>query len=575
MGKESGKNIWKILFFVFCPIVIGSIFLAFSIREYRNYDIKVQDQGLEDTMSAVDGTLTYMCDHYISELNYITGRPGFIEAEKKWMETGEANDLLQRMKGNLIDVDPMFRSILMVYKGRVLLSTDGKMDYWLPVSSSQEAKMDITVCSDESLLPYIAFVQYKEGITYAAIMDPILLYQKIEETSGLKVMGDMILTDKENSLFLYRDETEIKAEMLNDEGQMENPLLHILLYANMKQLESIDFYEVKEGPYKESYNARVAICPSNLTKNGHFSLGILHNEDMEIYMMQRTALKIILSGGLIFLGIIILLYYLLWIYRQDESYKKEIHQLLEKKEAMEALNEQTKELAHHQRLETIGQLTSGIAHEFNNLLTPIMGYSIMTMENINPEDTESYDNLLEIYEAANKAKTLISRLSDLSRKNNAVTMHYINPNEIVRKALSMVATNKPKEIEIIEDFQCSQVWILGNEVQMIQMFMNLFINAIHAIGEKEGKVIISDYVEKKRIFFKVTDSGEGMKEEVKKKIFEPFFTTKEQGRGTGLGLAIVMQTVEAHKGHISVESSPGAGTTFTLDFPMAELEEEE
>ena len=115
-------------------------------------------------------------------------------------------------------------------------------------------------------------------------------------------------------------------------------------------------------------------------------------------------------------GIIVLTLALILTCLRNRKHLREVDQLQRRKEAMEALNRETAELAHHQRLETIGTLTSSIAHEFNNLLTPIMGYSMLALEKIPPEEEDLYDSIVEIYESSRKAKVLISRLNNRPKK---------------------------------------------------------------------------------------------------------------------------------------------------------------
>ena len=136
---------------------------------------------------------------------------------------------------------------------------------------------------------------------------------------------------------------------------------------------------------------------------------------------RAAAWKLAFSGGLIVTGLGTMLTVALRFFCRSARIQREAEALRQKQEAAEALNRQNQQLQHHQRLHIIGTLTSSIAHEFNNLLTPIMGYSMMALEKIPPEDEELYDNLLEVYNASRKAKTIISRLSDLSRKNTALT----------------------------------------------------------------------------------------------------------------------------------------------------------
>ena len=247
--------------------------------------------------------------------------------------------------------------------------------------------------------------------------------------------------------------------------------------------------------------------------------------------------------------------------------KREAKILQRKNEAMEKLNRQTQELAHHQRLEIMGTLTSSIAHEFNNLLTPIMGYSMMALEKLPPEEEELYDDILEIYEASRKAKTIISRLSDLSRKNTDLTFRQVSPDDLIRKVLDVAKPAKPNRVEIRLNLNCWAQRLYANEIQMSQLFLNLILIGFHAMEETGGTLSVDTSFDEDSICVRISDTGTGIPEEIQDKIFEPFFTTKAAGKGTGLGLAIVAQGVEDHKGTIHVQSQEGKGTTITIQLP--------
>ncbi len=259
--------------------------------------------------------------------------------------------------------------------------------------------------------------------------------------------------------------------------------------------------------------------------------------------------------------------------RQTRRAKAELNRLKEKNATLAELNEQIRSLAHHQRLETIGTLTASISHEFNNLLTPIMGYSIMALEKLPPEQEELTESLVEIYEASRKAKVIISRLSDLSRKSTPLSVQYVAPNELVAKTLEVTAPAKPEGVEVVTDLRCRHLWLYGNEIQLSQMLLNLTLNAMQAMEKEGGTLTLATDADEENIYFKVADTGPGIPAEVQGKIFDPFFTTKESGKGTGLGLAIVQQVVEEHEGTIAVESREGEGTTFTVRFPISRREE--
>ena len=238
------------------------------------------------------------------------------------------------------------------------------------------------------------------------------------------------------------------------------------------------------------------------------------------------------------------------------------------------MTKKTQALAHHQRLEIIGTLTSSIAHEFNNLLTPIMGYSIMVLEKLPPEDEETCDNVLEIYEASRKAKTIISRLSDLSRKNTALTFQYLSPDDLAQRALDIAAPARPPKVQVQSRLQCRHLWLYGNEIQLSQMLLNLILNAYQAMEAEGGTLTVTTGAEGDEIRFRIADTGPGIDPAVRKDIFEPFFTTKARGKGTGLGLAIVQQVAQEHHGKVCVDSEPGRGTTMTVRLPMPAREDE-
>ncbi len=277
--------------------------------------------------------------------------------------------------------------------------------------------------------------------------------------------------------------------------------------------------------------------------------------------------RLCLCINFLVIGVLVLTAALVLICCRSYRHTKELGRLKKKKEAMEALNRETRELAHHQRLQTIGTLTASIAHEFNNLLTPIMGYSMLALEKIAPEDEELYDSIVEIYESSRKAKTLVSRLSDLSRKNTETCFRSVSPDELIRKTLDVAAPAQGDAVEVKLNLNCWEQRINANELQITQLLLNLILNAFHAMEGEGGVLTVSSDFDEESVRIAVADTGRGIAPEHREKIFEPFFTTKESGRGTGLGLAIAAQVVEDHHGSISVESEPGEGTVFTVTLP--------
>ena len=295
---------------------------------------------------------------------------------------------------------------------------------------------------------------------------------------------------------------------------------------------------------------------------------LLYGHHAELFVaFQETAVTSMLAGSCIVLGIGIILVVFLHTLRRTTRIQREAEALRKKNQAMEELNHQTQKLAHHQRLEIIGTLTSSIAHEFNNLLTPIMGNSLLAMEQLPSDEGELYEELLEIYSASCKAKEMISRLSDLSRKNTENCFRSIAPDELVRKMVRTAEPARAKNVQINMNLNCWDQRLTANEIQLSQMLLNLILNGFHAMEPDGGVLTLTTNFDETHIHIQVADTGCGISKEIQQKIFEPFFTTKETGKGTGLGLAIVAQVVEDHRGKIQVESAQGMGTIFTVQLP--------
>lgn len=290
---------------------------------------------------------------------------------------------------------------------------------------------------------------------------------------------------------------------------------------------------------------------------------------------REIAFSSAIASGLMAFGIVIVLILALHSFRRSTRIQKEAEVLRKKNQAVEELNRQTQKLAHHQRLEIIGTLTSSIAHEFNNLLTPIMGNSMMALEKLASDEDELYDELLEIYSASCKAKEIISRLSDLSRKNTETCFRQVAPDELIRKMVRTAEPARAENVQINMNLNCWDQRLTANEIQLSQMILNLILNGFHAMEPEGGILTLSTNLDENHIHIQIADTGCGIAKEIQPKIFEPFFTTKETGKGTGLGLAIVAQVVEDHRGKIRVESKKGTGTTFTVSLPRLHVPVEE
>ena len=248
------------------------------------------------------------------------------------------------------------------------------------------------------------------------------------------------------------------------------------------------------------------------------------------------------------------------------------------RQARQIYLETEEQLRRSQKVEAIGRLAGGVAHDFNNFLAVIMLHVDMLNLQLSPDSPLRF-RIEEIKTVTNKAAAMVRQLLAFGRKQ-ALQPHPVILNQIVREFIKILRPLIGEDIEVELDLAADLGVCFVDPDQMTQVLMNLAINARDAMP-KGGvlKIATSNIVLEKQnlklktqsvgdyICLTVSDSGGGMKPETKKHIFEPFFTTKEPNKGTGLGLATVYGVIKQSNGFIWVESEPGAGATFELQFP--------
>ncbi|OGL40766.1 MAG: hypothetical protein A2043_03540 [Candidatus Schekmanbacteria bacterium GWA2_38_9] len=233
---------------------------------------------------------------------------------------------------------------------------------------------------------------------------------------------------------------------------------------------------------------------------------------------------------------------------------------------MRLLQEQ---LFQAEKLSATGRLISGVAHELNNPLTGIIGYSELLLKD-SSHGAKTAERLKIIYEQSNRCKNIISNLLKFSRKHET-TKTSVSINEVIDNTLALNQYEMESGgIKVIKELKRGISKIAGDLNQLQSVILNLTQNAHHSLLEKQdgerSLKIKTEQVDDK-IIIEVSDTGTGISEENIKKIFDPFFTTKDVGKGTGLGLSICHGIVRDHGGNISVKSRIGEGTTFTIELP--------
>jgi signal transduction histidine kinase len=234
-----------------------------------------------------------------------------------------------------------------------------------------------------------------------------------------------------------------------------------------------------------------------------------------------------------------------------------------------------RQLLHRERIASIGTLAGGMAHEFNNVMTPILLYSQMALEEV-PAGSSLSDDLRRVVAGAHRARSLVSRILTFSRGMDTQENSVFPLRAPVEEALALLRDIVPENVELIWSVDGDAPAVSGDPSVVQQIVINLCTNAYQAMQVAGGRLTVRvsaasapEAGAEAGALLEISDTGHGIDPALVPHIFEPFFTTREVGEGTGLGLSVVHGLVESLGGSITVESVPGQGATFRVYFPGA------
>ena len=272
-------------------------------------------------------------------------------------------------------------------------------------------------------------------------------------------------------------------------------------------------------------------------------------------------------------------------WRSDDSFNFSVivRDITQRKAAEAERHEMERKMRQMHKMQALGTLAGGTAHEFNNLLVPIIGLTEMVIDNL-PAENEDRTHLETVLIAAERARDLVARILSFSREQPA-KLQAVDFKSALIQSLPLLQKTLPASIALRERITAADVTVCGDIGELQQIVLNLASNAAYAIGDAIGSISIDletvelgtkpaaghgDLAPGRYARLRVSDSGCGMDHGTTERIFEPFFTTKPVGLGTGLGLSMTHSIVARAKGSIAVSSACGKGTTFELMIPIAE-----
>lgn len=273
-----------------------------------------------------------------------------------------------------------------------------------------------------------------------------------------------------------------------------------------------------------------------------------------------------------------------WLYGAAVLLKEEngkIHGAVETWQDLTESKQLERQLIQSQKMEAIGTLAGGVAHDFNNILLGLMGHAELALMDV-PKDSPLQEDLQQILAAAMRAKEIVNQILTFTRQAEIQT-EPIQVNAIVKETLKLFASSLPPDITVHADIH-SDAWTMADATHLHQVVMNLCTNASHAMSDTGGvlsvqlsevqfdedqlRLQLAGLTPGRFIRLSVSDTGYGIPHEIREKILDPFFTTKKRGEGTGMGLSVTLGIVKQYGGMLNFTSDPGNGSTFEVYLPI-------
>jgi PAS domain S-box-containing protein len=354
---------------------------------------------------------------------------------------------------------------------------------------------------------------------------------------------------------------DIETEKLS---MMNRSMISMLGYSNNEvNLYVNDIHPEEKLPYVHSQFARLAEGKIKLVRNIP-----LKRRDGSIIYVDISGTPIIVNNRR----------YIAAVFRD----------MTEPRRAAIEKNELESRIHQMQKMEAIGTLAGGVAHDFNNILTAIMGLAELSLKHTIPgEPVNRYSE--QILVSCQRARDIVSQLLSISYKSEK-KLSPISLVPVINDAVRLIRATIPVTVGISTSIDAAFDTAKADSTQISQIIMNLCTNAAQSMKNMQGEIVIdvsncsvderfaATHPELKQglyLLLKVSDNGAGIESAIIERIFEPFFTTKERGKGTGLGLAVIHGIVNNHGGSIYVQSKPGQGTTFEVYIPVSEEKREE
>ena len=459
-------------------------------KEYRNSAVRNQKDQMLLAVESLSGRLEETISEYASDIRSMWSCSHTLneqERETLW-------DTYVKEHG------PVVQDVIIKKKGETILTSGTDNE---PEETLSESKIDDQMCfrlvkiGNES---HYLMLHYETdtGETISMILNGMAYYNKTIRPLNVGTNCYFLLKDHNGIVLMHPQLEQWGIDVINGREKMF-PGKNLTSLSNMidrqKQgLTAVDEYYsywwTKPGaPGVEKVNA---YTPAYIGDDFIIVSAVMDQSDMYV-PLEKGALKLLFVFTGVLFTILAAASYIFHLMLKSRKDRQQISYLTELNGILERMHQSEETIAHQQRLQIMGTMTGGIAHEFNNLLTPIMGYAEFLMMDL-PEGSDNYDSAKEIYDASVKAKEIIQQISSLSRKNMETAFKTLDADRVFKRALKMVRSVCPDNIELKENINLPGVTIVGNETQLNQVILNIGVNAIHAIDRSIKAKAITAYV---------------------------------------------------------------------------------
>ena len=570
------KRLFFVIALFLAVILIGSgLFRVFRVYQHYRADILLNEsRHLGSIVAANTSGLDWMLRGYDGQLGMLTERWEFSAAEARYSETKDPSVMSMFMQRKDI-VRPDMRYCIAVWDGDVLI---GVSDIQFPsVRADDESLGSLCSVRRDSLGQYwFIFTRVKDnGLQYELAVQVQTIFSYQAESSRVGNAGFLFLLDRECRFVAYTGAGLYDIVSVDELLQVRPELSHEVFNRILQPMPN--GYMVCRFPWAQGTEETLVVAAPLFTGADGLLVGAAMSfSEFNSFLsdtLREIAWIILLEIG----GALILVFMAGWVMVQNRRSALELSAVKERADLMEEINRQQQSLYHTERLQQLGVMTSGIVHEFNNLLTPIMGQSMLLLEEIADRDgTQEFEYALDVYEASEKARDILRRMSSMGKKDVDLGFRVLDLGLLLNKTVNMSAMAKDPHISQELELPQEPLFVEGNEHLLTQAFLNLFINGCQAM---EGKGVLTVSAEDETIsgrpyaVVRVSDTGPGIPEDNMGSIYDSFFTTKGE-QGTGLGLSICKKIIESHKGTIQAANLTTGGAQFTVKIPIVNIPEE-